>query len=139
RQLRPGEAPPSEPGMNATVLSREEGRVATSDGRTSILLIEPWRVHAKTIGLGYARYEAASMPGQTHSHGDLEEAIYVLSGNGQCWLGSEIADIEAGQAVDIPPGAPHRVEVSGPSPLEFLLVYSPPRGAWYQGEYPPEL
>ncbi len=57
-----------------------------------------------------------------HRHPDLEHEQYVLSGRMRLLLGEEVFEVEAGQAVYIPPGVPHAYANEGPEPVEFLCM-----------------
>ena len=75
--------------------------------------------------LALARVEAG---GRTRPHRlRSSEVYYVLSGRGRMHIGDEAADVGAGQAVYIPPGAVQFIENAGDGRLEFLCIVDP---AW---------
>ena len=79
--------------------------------------------------LGCTYYELP--PGKTsfpfHFHSALEEAIYVLEGEGTLRLGKEQIGIARGDYVGIPPGPEHSHTLSnrGKDPLRYLCISGP--------------
>lgn len=55
------------------------------------------------------------------------EVYVILAGQGRMHLGEETADLSAGQAVCIPPGAVQWIEQKGSEPLSLLAIVEP---AW---------
>jgi mannose-6-phosphate isomerase-like protein (cupin superfamily) len=60
-----------------------------------------------------------------HYHRQAEEIYYFVSGAGRMRLGAEESDVEAGDAVVIPPGTPHKLWNPGPDPLTLLCCCAP--------------
>jgi len=60
-----------------------------------------------------------------HRHHKTEEIYYVISGRGRMTLGDDLFPIKTGDTVCIPPGTPHRVEATAPTPLRLLCCCSP--------------
>ena len=56
-----------------------------------------------------------------------DEAYYILSGRGVMHIDGESVDVEAGDAVDIPPGSVQWIENNSDRELEFLCIVDP---AW---------
>ncbi len=79
--------------------------------------------------LGCTSYELP--PGKTafpyHFHSALEEAIYVLEGEGTLRLGQDRVAIRAGDYVALPPGPEnaHALSNSGQGPLRYLCLSAP--------------
>lgn len=126
------------PSLGATVLTISEGRVVKQVGKTSILLIEPTRVGSKTIGLGMAYYDMEGISGTLHSHPNLEQVTYVLSGQGVSVMDGDEALVGPGCAVYVPSGAKHQMRNSGSESLQFLFIFFP-LGEEQSLEYPSEL
>ena len=126
------------PSLNATIVTISEGRTVKQDGKSSILLIEPTRVGARTIGLGIACYEMKGISGTPHSHQNFEQVIYVLSGHGIYVVDGDEAVVGPGCAVYVPPEAKHQMRNSGSESLQFLFIFFP-LGEEHSLEYPPEL
>ncbi len=64
-------------------------------------------------------------PGQRlslQSHSRRAEHWFVVAGEGLVWLDEQRIPVSPGIAVDVPVGAKHRVEATGPSPLIFVEV-----------------
>ena len=61
-----------------------------------------------------------------HRHLLSEEIYHVTEGEGRMVRGDEIFAINPGDTICIPPGTPHRVDNSGPTPLKILCCCSPP-------------
>jgi mannose-6-phosphate isomerase-like protein (cupin superfamily) len=60
-----------------------------------------------------------------HLHRTTEEIYYFTAGAGRMRLGPEEAPVQAGDAVVIPPGTPHRLFNPGPGPLVLLCCCAP--------------
>ncbi len=79
--------------------------------------------------LGCTLYELP--PGKTafpfHFHSALEEAIFVLEGQGTLRIGPQKVDVRAGDYVALPPGpeAPHALSNGGGQPLRYLCLSGP--------------
>lgn len=56
-----------------------------------------------------------------------DEVYYILSGQGKISVDNETADVEAGDAVDIPPGSVQSIRNTGETDLIFLCIVDP---AW---------
>lgn len=60
-----------------------------------------------------------------HYHPSTEEIYYILAGQGRMHIGDEIADVEPGDAIAIPPGETHQIQNSGSETLVFLCCCAP--------------
>jgi len=58
---------------------------------------------------------------------DCSEVYYILSGTGEMHINDEIALVEAGDAIDIPPGSVQWIRNIGSTDLIFLCIVDP---AW---------
>lgn len=65
---------------------------------------------------------AATTP---HHHVLTEEIYYILEGVGQMRIGPEIRQVEAGDAIAIPPGSVHQITNTGANVLKFLCCCAP--------------
>jgi mannose-6-phosphate isomerase-like protein (cupin superfamily) len=73
--------------------------------------------------------EATVSPGGEtiqHFHRRSEEIYRFVAGAGRMRLGDEEAEVRAGDAVAIPPGARHKLWNPGPEPLVLLCSSAPP-------------
>jgi mannose-6-phosphate isomerase-like protein (cupin superfamily) len=78
---------------------------------------------------GYSLARAVIKPGtKTAAHRlKSSEVYYILEGRGLMRIGGETAEIEAGQAVYIPPSHIQSIENTGEADLVFLCIVDP---AW---------
>jgi mannose-6-phosphate isomerase-like protein (cupin superfamily)/DNA-binding transcriptional regulator YiaG len=60
-----------------------------------------------------------------HRHLHTEELYHVVGGRGRMILGKDTFPVRTGDTVCIPPGTPHRIEATGPTPLRILCCCSP--------------
>ena len=72
--------------------------------------------------------EATVPPGgetAEHFHPRSEEIYYFTAGTGRMRLGTQDADVRAGNCVVIPPGIVHKLWNPGPDPLVLLCCCAP--------------
>jgi len=60
-----------------------------------------------------------------HIHPGREEIIYVLEGEVEQWVGTEMKRLGPGGMAMIPAGTPHASRNCGTVPLKFLAILSP--------------
>jgi uncharacterized cupin superfamily protein len=81
------------------------------------------------VALGCTHHEIA--PGKTaypfHFHSGIEEAVFVLEGNGRMRIGKEEVSVRAGDYVALPPGPNHAHALTndGTTPLRYLCMSGP--------------
>ncbi len=96
----------------------------TKDGSKIRELMHP-AVHGNTAqSLAEATISAGKRT-LLHRHHKTEEIYYVISGRGRMTLGDDLFPLKTGDTVCIPPGTPHRVEATAPTPLRLLCCCSP--------------
>ncbi len=61
-----------------------------------------------------------------HFHRQTEEIYHFVGGSGRMRLGSQEADVRAGDSVVIAPGVPHKLWNTGDEPLVLLCCCAPP-------------
>jgi len=61
-----------------------------------------------------------------HYHPMTEEIYYVLEGHGRMRIDDQLQDVGPGDAIAIPPGAPHQITNTGEVTLKFLCCCAPP-------------
>lgn len=74
--------------------------------------------------------EVTMAPGATslkHYHPIVEESYWLKSGKAKLEVGEEILDFKAGDMVQIPVGAPHKITNTGDSKLSMIVCCAP---AW---------
>lgn len=57
-----------------------------------------------------------------HFHRETEEIYYIVSGSGEMTVGSETAQVSAGDAVYIPVGNIHTLKNTGTEPMKLMLI-----------------
>ena len=85
------------------------------------------RVSLPTVNQSLAQVTLA--PGAEsaeHSHAATEEIYYITSGSGNLRVGDEESEVNVGDCIVIPPGAPHNLSNTGDQPLTLLVCCSPP-------------
>jgi len=77
----------------------------------------------------YSLAHAVVAPGQTSSRHRLagSETYYIIKGRGEMHVDAEVAPVEPGDAIEIPPGATQWITNIGPVDLVFLCIVDP---AW---------
>ncbi len=97
----------------------------TKDGSTIRELMHP-SVHGNTNQSLAEAVVPVGQGTQLHRHRHSEEIYHVTEGEGRMVRGDEIFAINPGDTICIPPGTPHRVDNTGPTPLKILCSCSPP-------------
>jgi len=88
-------------------------------------LSAPWTTGSKNVWIGTSSVD----PGYTsneHFHDGQEEIFYCVSGKGKVKIDSEIADMEPGDLVYVPPGCKHQLINDGNLVFKVLAVVAPP-------------
>ena len=62
---------------------------------------------------------------QEHYHAKTEEIYFITAGKGNMRIENEIAPVQAGDAIAIPPGKKHKLWNTGSEPLRLLCCCSP--------------
>ncbi|MBF0506245.1 MAG: cupin domain-containing protein [Nitrospirae bacterium] len=75
--------------------------------------------------MSVARVEVEPGCNQQPHHHAPEQAYIIISGNGRIKVGSEIADVQAGDLLYIPSNVEHAVENAGPEKLVYISVTVP--------------
>jgi len=85
------------------------------------------------VDMGYSLAHAVVKPGEKTLPHRLKssEVYYFLEGRGLMHIDGERAEVEAGQAVYIPPQAVQFIENTGPNDIAFLCIVDP---AWRAGD-----
>lgn len=96
----------------------------TADGSAIRELAHPSWTPARHQSLAEATLEPDGETAE-HYHPQAEEIYCFTAGSGRMRLGSEEAEIMAGDAVVIPPGTPHKLWNTGTDPLVLLCCCAP--------------
>ncbi|MBE5997537.1 MAG: cupin domain-containing protein [Lachnospiraceae bacterium] len=60
-----------------------------------------------------------------HAHPDATEAMYLMSGKGECMINGETHEFLPDTMIVAPPGVDHRIRNTGDELLRVLCVFSP--------------
>jgi mannose-6-phosphate isomerase-like protein (cupin superfamily) len=63
---------------------------------------------------------------EEHYHARTEEIYYLTHGTGRIRIGTETRDVQAGDAIAIPPGQRHKLWNTGTETLRLLCCCAPP-------------
>ncbi|MGC9319550.1 MAG: cupin domain-containing protein [Armatimonadota bacterium] len=106
---------------NAAWTHLEECEVSDFDDRRSIDLIGTDAIPTTSgFSVGVAYYTAEEF-GELQVHDD-QEAVYVISGEGDLRVGDEVVALRPGTAVYVPPGTPHGGRRTADEPV--MVVYA---------------
>jgi len=110
--------PPDECERSLRYLAKKkEGEIL----RDTYFLIDPENSPSQSLKMGYTIvYPEGRTTG--HSHDDLEEVYFVISGRGRMIIGEEEFPIKEGDAFYVPPGKYHVTYNAGILPLAILWV-----------------
>ena len=62
---------------------------------------------------------------QEHFHARTEEIYFITQGRGRMRIEGELAEVQAGDAIAIPPGKKHKLWNTGNEPLRLLCCCAP--------------
>jgi mannose-6-phosphate isomerase-like protein (cupin superfamily) len=89
--------------------------------RDTYFLIDPETSPSRNLKMGYTIvYPTGKTTG--HSHDDMEEVYFILSGRGKMVIGKDEFSIQAGDAFYVPFGEFHTTYNTGIEPLKLLWV-----------------
>ncbi len=105
-------------------LSQIAGRGYPAGRRTQNLAGGASPIQTKNFSLGHVTLEPNG--GQVPWHNqDQEEIYFILEGTGEMCLGEERTELQAGQAVYIPPQVFHQLTNTGSTPMRMVYCYGP--------------
>ena len=89
--------------------------------RDTYFLVNPEDSPSQRLKMGCTTvYPTGSTTG--HSHDDMEEVYYVISGEGEMVVGEDRYPIKTGDGLYVPPGVFHTTFQTGNLPLTLLWV-----------------
>jgi len=100
--------------------------ITATDGTRLRELLHPER-DAATVRYSLARARLAPGTASLPHRLTVSEVYYLVRGRGLMHVGDEAADVRAGDAVFIPPGAEQWLENTGKEEVVFLCIVDP---AW---------
>ncbi len=92
-------------------------------GLVSHILLQSGDTSTDNLAIAWVEVEPGSNQ-QPHHH-IPEQAYVIVNGNGRIKVGSEIADVQAGDLLHIPSNLEHAVENTGPEKLIYISVTAP--------------
>jgi mannose-6-phosphate isomerase-like protein (cupin superfamily) len=101
--------------------------ITAGDGTRLRELLHPGRGYA--IAGRHSLAHATLAPGQASTEHRLrsDEVYYILQGKGEMHVNDEVALVQSGDAVEIPPGSTQWIRNVGQADLCFLCIVDP---AW---------
>jgi quercetin dioxygenase-like cupin family protein len=93
-------------------------------GRTNFWMCRPEITHAERLQICRAVLPAGEGHG-FHHHAELEEAIYVLEGEVEQWVGAEKRILKAGEVAHMGPGVIHATFNQTDRDAVILAILSP--------------
>jgi len=89
--------------------------------RDTYFLIDPEKSPSRNLKMGYTIvYPTGKTTG--HSHDDMEEVYFIISGRGKMVVGNDEFPIQTGDAFYVPFGEFHTAYNTGIEPLKVLWV-----------------
>jgi len=89
--------------------------------RDTYFLVDPEKGPSRSLKMGYTTiYPTGTTTG--HTHDDLEEVYFVISGEGVMVVGEDEFAIKPGDGLYVPPGVYHTTYQTGNIPLTVLWV-----------------
>jgi quercetin dioxygenase-like cupin family protein len=109
----------------ARVCTQAEAKRLGLPGRTALELVSGEK-GARAVTLRLVEIPvpcAGETPRAPHHHSDFEECIYVLAGRGTTYADSGTYELQAGDALLVPPGEKHVTRNTGNEPLLLLCFF----------------
>ena len=112
--------------MEQYAIHESEVKWTELPGRNVKLIIGPKAFGpCKNMSMGIAEFPIGVVA-PPHSHEHEEEVCYIVSGEGQLWVGERIETLKRGVCVYVPPRIVHQTRNTGKDILKVLYVFSPP-------------
>jgi len=96
----------------------------TKDGSEIRELLAYRNSGIRNQSLAEARLPAGTAT-QEHYHARTEEIYFITHGSGRIRIDGELSDVQAGDAIAIPPGKKHKLWNTGAEPLRLLCCCAP--------------
>jgi len=110
--------------MKTPFITEAEALKEDFKGRTNYWMCRPEITNAKDLQICRAVLPAGECH-NFHQHPELEEAIYVLDGEVEQWVGTEKQLLKAGEVAHMLPGVVHATFNAGESDAVILAILSP--------------
>ena len=82
----------------------------------------PAALNSERLVIHTNEYEVGGVSGDGHSHGNQEQAYYILEGEMEATGGEETFQVGPGDSVCLPRGVFHKHRNLGDKPLKFLFI-----------------
>jgi len=95
-------------------------------GREMRRIISEETVGTKSMSVGVIWVPPGEAVLPCHSH-DADEALYIVSGEGQSWIDNQLDNFKAGDVVWFPKNCKHMIRNNGSEILQAVHFFSPAR------------
>ena len=95
-------------------------------GRDLVWLITPESLGVQGLSACILTCLPNAVAKPLHAHRNIEEVIYIVSGEGETWVEGERATFKQGDAVLFPANAPHQIRNTGAENLVAVCMFSAP-------------
>ncbi len=109
--------------LNGGAAVIEAGDYTEVEGTRKFRVPVSRRMGAHDIVQSVSVYSAGRAPSRRNREG--EEVLYVVRGNGACYIGEQSYELEPGTGVFIPPGSVYQIENRSDTKLEIVSVCCP--------------
>ncbi len=110
--------------MKTPFITAAEAMLEDFKGRTNYWLCRPEITNAKNLQICRAVLPAGEGH-NFHHHPELEEAIYVLAGEVEQWVGADVRTLRVGEVAHMAPGVVHATFNSSDQDAVILAILSP--------------
>lgn len=110
--------------MAVKIVSQKDIEPIQMSGRTLQWVVTPETIGAEMLSMALMDCAPGSVVKPLHSHKDIEEALYILQGEGEAWVDGETAFFQAGDVVLFPANSKHQVRNTGDQPLIAAAIFS---------------
>ena len=80
------------------------------------------KIRTKQLNLGITRF-SENKDSKTHKH-NIDEALFILSGNGEVKVGNEIYKVKENDFIYVPKNTNHTITTSNRSKIKILFVFA---------------
>jgi len=106
------------------------------EGRDLSWIVTEDTVGAKQMAIAVMHCHPNAIVKPLHAHKGIEEVIYIMEGQGQCWIDDELVEFKKGDAVFFPADSKHQVRNTSDETLVTLSIFSAPTSPDQYISYP---
>lgn len=117
-------------------ISEKDVEAVHLEGRDLRWVITDETVGARQMAVAVMRCFPHSVVKPLHAHKDIEEVIYIVEGEGQCWIDGTFVNFTQGDAVLFPANAKHQVRNTADRMLVTASIFSKPTSPDHYIRYP---